>query len=355
MRWYLLTAVASLFVILAVTGAWRIALRPFRIDARAMSPAALGFQIADPTDLDRVDGICRAFAGGFNAMITAPKWQTWSRNTDRQEVFYRPFADEGAAMGFALRKLGRFTPAGFESAVVAQRPAYRYLHYVGLGFWSAMRDHPPRHIERLIAGLDPLHGMLCLDGYGFKFGFFDFEVAALRDRFAQLPGYARNVAYQGLGRSLWFRFMGSPERLIENIGVFDRYANDVAAGIGLAVVFTTIDRPRRGFDVLDRIPSVWRDDVQLGMCFAYKARSLNDPERFERQVDSLESSRRAAVRGAVQQCDAIEAVVRADGAADGYRRWRESLREWLREQIEYPFVTHKKSRPARRDAAPAPA
>ncbi len=199
----------------------------------------------------------------------------------------------------------------------------------------------------------PEHGVLCWDGYGFKLGFFDFAREPFwRTRLERLTGYDRNAAYQGLGRSLWFRFMGSPQDLIEIVQSLGPHARDTASGVGLAVAFTTVDRPQRGFAVLGQMPEDWHDDILVGMTFAYKARSIADPEYFETMMNTLENDRREAIGAAIKRCDAIETAVRADGGTDGYRRWRMGLRHWLGENIEYPFAKMKAAEPTATGCVP---
>ncbi|MEE9294191.1 MAG: DUF1702 family protein [Phycisphaerae bacterium] len=340
MLWLGVAGIALLIAAALATGAWRLVLRPACIKPGTMAPAKLGFKVSRPEDCSCVEGICEAFAGGFNAMIAGRSSRAWSQYSDGLPVFFRPFAEEGAAMGYPLRAIGRFSPHGFEESLVRRRPGYRYLHYVGLGFWHAMRDHAPARLERIVAQLDPLLGMLCWDGYGFKFGFFDYaDESRWRPRLAALDGYAVHAAYQGLGRSLWFRFMDQPAELIEQIRSCGPYAGDVAAGAGLAVVFTTVDRPERGLEVLEQMPEGWHPDVLLGMCFAYKARSISDPDFFAHALDGYQDARRDAITAAIERCDGVESVIRRDGVrSDAYRRWRETLRMWLQEHIEYPFV-----------------
>ena len=39
----------------------------------------------------------------------------------------------------------------------------------------------------------------------------------LQSRFAALPGYAKNAAFQGVGRAMYFRFMARPDLMIDQI------------------------------------------------------------------------------------------------------------------------------------------
>lgn len=338
-RAWILISLAAMVVAFAFTGVWRIILWPLRIRPQKMSAERLGFRVSDGADRNAVDGVCRAFAMGFNSMISHPSPNRWHAICDEISPMYRPFAYEGAAMGFPLRSLMRFSARVFERDIVALHSQFAYLHYVGLGFWSGMRNHDPERIERVIADLDPLLGDLCWDGYGFQHGFFDFDdTDSYTRKFGRLRGYSRHVAHQGLGRSLWFRFMGDPDGLIAAIRSLGPMAGDAAAGLGLAAVFANADRPQRGLEVVSRFPLVWHRDVQLGMCFGYKARARCDAAFFDEFLNKLDAPRARAVRAAVVRCDAIEVEVRRSVRGDGYRHWREALRDWLAESVSYPFA-----------------
>lgn len=335
--WIVVAATATAVSVI-VTGVWRILLWPARISPKKMSAERLGFRVSDGADKASVDGVCRAFAMGFNTMISHPSAERWKAVCNGISPMYRPFAHEGAAMGHPVRAVGRFSPELFESDIVCTNTEFAYLHYVGLGFWSAMRNHSPLRMAAVVNKLDPLLGPLFWDGYGFKHGFFDFAATSSYTRkFEQLDGYARHVAYQGLGRSLWFRFMDDVDALIGAIRSFGLYAPDTAAGLGLAAVFATADRPHRGLAVVERLPRAWHADALLGMCFGYKARARCDEAYFAEMLTALDVSRVRAIRAAIAQCDVIEARVRCDGGVDGYRRWRGELRDWLVANVSYPF------------------
>jgi hypothetical protein len=338
-----IAAPLALIAAALLAGWWRLAFRFVGIRPSQMTVERLGLLVS-PEHQPRIDAVLSAFAGGFNAMIALPSASGWERYCARLPTLCQPFAHEGASMGYTLRRLFRFDPADFERRTVSRHPQFRYLYYVGLGFWSGMRNHDGQRLARVVAGLDPLHGALCYDGYGFKHGFFDYpkDPAALR-RLDSLDGYARSVAYQGVGRSLFFYYMREPDVLIEHIDRLGGHAPDAASGAGLAAVFIFHDRLDIALEAAGRLPAAWQSDVHLGMCFGLKARSINDPARFERDVDTLPPAGAAAARAAIRECDRVEAEVRADGAADGYRRWREAVRQWMADNIEYPLAGFKSS------------
>ncbi|HNQ22042.1 MAG TPA: DUF1702 family protein [Phycisphaerae bacterium] len=337
--WSSAVAIPLLAATLVATGWWRpVVLGCFRIAAHRMTVGHLALNVA-PEHTARVDAVLQAFAAGFNAMITTPQDEGWQRFCASLPSLSRPFAEEGVAMGYSLRHPGRFRAAEFETQLVRVRPGFRYLHYVGLGFWWGMRGRRPEELATMVSGLDPLYRFLCFDGYGFKHAFFDYpRDPGVFGKFSGLAGYARNAAYQGAGRALFFLFMDNPAVLIEHVQRLGPHAVDAASGLGLASVFIFHDRIDIAQQLATRLPEAWHASMQLGMCFGLKARSINDPQQFSADLGGMPSPVRDAVRAAVEACDRIEAEVRAAGAPDGYRCWREGVAAWMMEHLQYPLA-----------------
>ena len=336
---FIIAVAASLVVLLAATGWWRYAFLPWTIRTNRMTVRRLGLQVFDHADVQRVDSILAGFAGGFNHMIARSAPNAWEVYCASLPALLRPFAHEGAAMGYTVRRLFRYDPQKFESRIVRPRPEFRYLYYVGLGFWSGMRNHDARRVERVADGLDPLHRYLCFDGYGFKHAFFDYprDASSLR-RLDSLTGYARNAAYQGVGRAFYFLFMGRPDVLIERVRSFGDHAVEIAAGAGLAAAFVNPDRLDRARELARMLPAEWQPYFHLGLCFGLKARSINDLDQFERDIASQSAAVQDAIRASVRECDRIELLVRADGEPDAYRRWRQRVTDWMAANIEFPLA-----------------
>ena len=345
--WVYIGVALAVVAAVVVSGWWRLAFAVFRIPAERMTADRLGLLLASSEDRKRVSGILQSFAGGFNAMIASPSPTAWRTYCDSLSSLNRPFAHEGGAMGYTLRNLFRYDPSAFEEEIVKPGPEFRYLYYVGLGFWSGMRNHNPAKLGRIVQGLDPLHSYLCYDGYGFKHAFFDYrDRPDCFNRFDRLEGYARNVAYQGVGRAFWFLFSGRPEVLIEHTTKLGAYAADAAAGVGLASVFVDPDRLDRARTLGAALPSEWHPHFHLGMCFGLKARSINDREEFERNLENLDPSVRDAVHASIRECDRVELQVRAEGEEDGYRRWRRRVTDWMAGHLDFPLARVKSLAPA---------
>lgn len=353
--WYIVWALALAVALLIVTGWWRLAFVAFAIRPSRMTVDRLGLSVTSPRDVERVDTILASFAGGFNAMIAAPSSRAWRAYCDSLPALYRPFAYEGAAMGYTLRHLFRYRPDEFEDRIVKPLPEYRYLYYVGLGFWSGMRRHDATAMSRVVEALDPMHRYLCYDGYGFKHAFFDYpnDPNGLRP-LDSLEGYARNAACQGVGRAFFFLYMAEPETLVEQVGKLGVYAADAAAGVGLAAAFINPDRLEVARELGARLPSNWHDHYHLGMCFGLKARSINDVDRFEQDMGRTEAGVREAVFASIRECDRVERLTRSEQGENGYRRWRERVTEWMAGHIDYPLAGLRSPAPDTVTAASAP-
>ena len=336
---YIVGASITAVAVLWGTGLWRLVIWPARIRASKMTVARLGLCVADGPNTERVDSILASFAGGFNAMLTGRSESVARAYCESLPPLQRPFAEEGTAMGFVPRRLFRYNPNCFENVLVKTRPEFRYLYYVGLGFWSGIRNHSPKRVVEVSEGLDPLHRFLCFDGYGFKYAFFDHPAnPKALTRLEGLPGYARNAAYQGVGRAMFFRFWADPEQLITQIERLGEYAVDAAGGLGLAAAFINPDRLDIARELGLKLPNSWRDHYHLGLCFGLKARSINDVEAFDRTLAHLEDDVQAAIHASVRECDRYELLVRADGQPDSYRRWRQQVTAWMADHIEFPLT-----------------
>ena len=346
-------ACALAAVVVIATGWWRYAFTPWSIRARTMTVDRLGLHVAPPADVQRVNRILAGFSGGFNHMIARPSGKAWLSYCESLPTLCQPFAHEGAAMGYTLRHLFRYDPGAFEREIVKPRSEFRYLYYVGLGFWSGIRNHKAAKLSSIVTGLDPLHRYLCYDGYGFKHAFFDYpkDASSLR-KLDTLGGYARNVAYQGVGRAFFFRYMSRPDLLIEHVERLGDYAEDAAAGAGLAAVFIYPDRLEVARELAKKVPPDWQSHFHLGMCFGLKARSINNVDQFERDIAGLAGPVQDAIRTSVRECDRIELLVRAEADDNGYQTWRSRVAEWMTENIEYPLASVKTTNEPRAVATP---
>ncbi len=275
-------------------------------------------------------GVGEAFIGGFNTMISAPGLAEVSAAGHAVTPHFRPFFFEGAAMGYLPRG---WVHAGVsrhdaEAALLSLDPAFRYLYYVGLGFWFAMRRARPDALIRMQPHLDPMHFPLCFDGYGFQIAFYDngADPATLR-RIRGAPAAFLPAVHQGYGRALHFVFMDDPEG-------FDRFVAaappvrraDLECGRALALGFTRCDRPAT---LIAHLESA-RDEETLGarlagLTWALTARHMNDPVYFRTCLSAAPSESRAFLEELPALCHEAFATARS------YDGWQEGTREAARD------------------------
>jgi hypothetical protein len=264
-------------------------LRFLRRDPGEIERRAAGFAIRGEHGRGLVARLGQAFLGGYNAMLELPSLERVSEAAAQVEPHFRPFFFEGAAMGYLPRG---YLSSGFrlqsaERDLLQMDPGYRYLYYVGLGFWMAMR-HPGQAdaIESLGPHLDPMYVPLCYDGFGFKVGFFDYPRHPERARalLGRVPVEHRRAAQQGFGRSLFFVFMEDETGFRrERDEVHRDLRMDREQGRSLALAFTGVDRPRGIEEYLEHAADETELSARLtGVTWALTAREMNDRAYFQR-------------------------------------------------------------------------
>ncbi len=302
-------------------------LRVLERDPAEIVRRASRFAIRSDHGRDLVARLGEAFLGGYNTMLRTASIDEVARQGLAVEAHFRPFFFEGAAMGYLPRG---WLSAGYDARSVerdlhAMHPDYRYLYYVGLGFWFGMR-HPrdPSRIERLAPYLDPIYLPLCYDGFGFKTGFFDFPTrpGALR-RLDRVPAQYRAAAWQGFGRALFFVYMDDPEgfdRLRDRLPAAHR--EDLETGRALALAFTGVDHPARLLAHLDAaVDDRQRAARLLGITWALTAREMTDAAYLK----SCLASGPAAGRHFLAQLPPL--CRNALATAGDYAGWQQRTRE----------------------------
>lgn len=307
-------------------------LRPFLLPVLRRAPdevekAARHFSAESREGVELVAGVGRAFLGGYHAMLEARTLEDVAVAGLTVTSHYRPFFFEGAAMGYLPRAY--FTegagPHRVEADLLAMDSRFRYLYYVGLGFWIGFR-HPrrPDALEALAPHLDPIYVPLGYDGFGFKLGFFDFparpDVRAILER---APASRAAAIYQGFGRALFFVCMEDESRFQrEKAAVPGERRNDVESGRSLALAFTGLRQPER---ILLHLADASDDDELghrlLGVTWALTAREMNDREYFEQCLAGLPPAKQELLRVLPQRCLAALAL------SASYEEWRTKTKD----------------------------
>lgn len=293
---------------------------PQEIEKRSRS-----FRIASDDGRLLVAGVGGAFIGGFNAMISRPSLAQVAVDGEAVAVHFRPFFFEGAAMGYLPRGVLHAGPgrARAEADLLSLGPAYRYLYYVGLGFWFAMRSRRPASLLAMQPHLDPMHYPLCFDGYGFKRAFYDDgSRPGILESLADAPEEFRPSLYQGFGRALHFVFMDDAagfEALVARAPAPRRL--DLEFGRALALGFTRIDRPMA---LVEHAASARDDDVRAsrlaGLTWALTARRMNDEAYFRSCIASSPPAVQRLLARLPAECLA------AFAASSRYAEWQERTR-----------------------------
>lgn len=308
---------------------------PFLRNPNKIDLEKFGFKITTPEHEQRVRNILTAFFAGFNAMLSGKRMSDVRAACDKFSPLLRPFAHEGAAMGFPFKAIfsSKHKVRNFTQAMETLSAEYFLMYQIGIGFWCGMVYKSFPHLVRRTADhLHPFYKYLCYDGFGFKVGLFHY----LKDPnslnvFFKFEGYSRHACFQGFGRSLWFLFMDSHQLIKDSIARLSAtYRGDCYSGLGLAVTFTNMDDLRVAFKFSDEIESEYLVDYFLGMTIALYTRRGIDADYFNECLNVLESWQKSIALAGLRSCDERFTDVAARFSKGQYEEWRKSVVEDLR-------------------------
>lgn len=311
-------------------------LSPFRLlqkDTAKFAVARLGFNINAPQDQQRADSVIAAFFRGYNTVLADRSEAGVQQMCEAMQPFYRPFAYEGAALGYFVRTFMHPAPGRYAELIESLcqiHPGYLYLYYMGLGFGCGiLLGWWPGKAERIIQSLPYQYRHLCYDGFGFQSGLLNFlPRPKVMRRFHKFQDeFGVHCCYQGFGRSLRFIHFDRPDLVQSTIeGLEKRFHGDCYSGLGLAFGFTHIDRLGSALDYSKRLQGRQaRIDFFTGTALALWARRLNNPSYFHEQVAALESRPRKWAERLIEHCDECNEAVDLS-AADAYFQWRSCVR-----------------------------
>jgi enediyne biosynthesis protein E3 len=228
-----------------VTTVWgRFRRRILTPNVSATSLAVRGFHVKSPAAQELLETIGRTFLDGYGYAAAAATPRAAEEPLEQVPGYFRGFAYEGAAMGFAVRDALPFGGGGRVAEFLAGRGRdHVYMAYVGIG-WAMARV--PRFRWPDPAGYDPLLRWLVLDGYGFHQAYFRTQ-RYVREHYQEptfpWPGdatgwYANRAIDQGIGRALWFVGGTAPDVVADLIDAFpDERRADLYSGAGLAATY----------------------------------------------------------------------------------------------------------------------
>ncbi|MBG0566097.1 DUF1702 family protein [Actinoplanes aureus] len=294
---------------------WRrpLVLSPSLVDFRAR-----GFATEPAATRATLEAAAGSFLDGYNAELATGPDEPPELDTPANR---RGFAAEGAAMAATLLDAARISGTRRTDALhAAYGDRYAYLMHVGSGW--AMAKLRRRRLGRIGASA-PLLRWLAYDGKGFCDAFFAGPRQLDRRRAHAYPCSAVcEIEYQGLGRSLWFRACGDPERVAALVTTMpSRHHGDVWSGIGLAATYAGGAGPGT-YELLAERAAEHRPSLAQGAAFAAEAWRLAGgiPEHCDIAVPIL-----AGVTPATASAwtwTAREGLDVPDQDASGYRRWR---------------------------------
>ena len=320
------------------SGGFRAVLKPLLLPLLQRHPieidrASSTFRIDGPRGRQLVSELGTAFLGGYNTMLESGLEGVAARGPD-VTPHYRPFFYEGAAMGYVPRGYyaSECSPETAEAALLNLDPAFKFLYYVGLGFWFGFR-HPrgPERVQALEPHLDPMLFPLCYDGFAFKLGFFDYaRRASVVNVLERAPEAARPWLYQGFGRSLFFVLMDDDDGFASfKASVPAARRDDLEIGRSLACAFTGVDRPGALIRYLESAPN--EDDLGArltGVTWAMTARRMNDEAYFSACLTTASEPHRELLETLPDLCDG--ALESASDYGDWQRRTRAAALEHYR-------------------------
>lgn len=202
-----------------------------------------GFHVKSPEARTLLETVGGTFLDGFGIAAQARTPADAEAPLAALPMRFRGFANEGAAMAFAIRDGMRPGGRNVERYLAGAGADHIYMAYVGVGW--AMAQLPRICWSRLHAP-DPLLRWLVLDGYGFHQAYFRteryvydlYEDSSIPWRDGTARDYAARAIDQGIGRALWF--IGGTDVDVVT-GLVERYPQqrwaDLYSGIGLAATY----------------------------------------------------------------------------------------------------------------------
>lgn len=280
---------------------------------------------------------------GCHAALESPSLERLSTRLEAVPLEWRGFAFEGAALGLAL--LDRLTPWRRDRVQRFLRgpgDPHAYVVHVGVGWLAARWPGRVKAINDAAGGargagapptrahastFDPLLRWLVIDGYGFHEGFFHWRrYLAGQSAPRRLPGYARRVFDQGLGRSLWFVDGADVELLPRTIAALppERHA-DLWSGVGLAAAYAGGAEEAELRHLREAAGTHWPQLAQ-GAAFAAKAR-----QRAGNVTDHTRLATRVlcdlGVEAAAALTDAALENLPDRTEAPAYEAWRQRIQQ----------------------------
>ena len=296
------------------------------IDPREVTFARRGFSGAKTEIRDRLEYVGTIFLLGYHAALQENEQQALSNRLEQVAAEYRGFAFEGAAMGLALRDAMAPGSSRLPEFIAGAGKRHIYMLHVGAGWAYARVPWLRWRIETVLRKFDPVLRWLVLDGYGFHQGYFHFS-RPLNSAVNRLSADARDIFYQGFGRSLGFVHGCDFHQIAITISGFPPiYQGDAWSGIGLACAYAG-GATSPAMENAISLAGCFTSALAQGAAFAAKARQLagNETPHTEQACAVLAGIK--AERAALL-CDRALAQVNRNSSSP-YQQWRELVQNYF--------------------------
>jgi hypothetical protein len=299
-------------------------------DPAGFEPLLDSFTLADDWQRERTRNVLHAFLRGYHLFAGAEDPDALHDELATVERYYRPFAYEGAAMGFGpWAYLNGHALRDFDEVMGGFHPETLYQNYVGLGWWLATRPPVNRPgTAAVVRRLHPHFRLLPYEGIGFRAGFLGAGRTVVTRSFAGHGRDAAHVCFQGYGRSLWFVCMGDLSRAGTLVDALPADVHgDCWSGVGLGFAYSWLDRAAYLAQILSWVPEAFRTDFMQGAAFGWEARQLADRPLFDQLTGGLSEPQQRHI------ADSLKAVAEARDDLDRrgefgrfYQAWRAETR-----------------------------
>jgi tetratricopeptide (TPR) repeat protein len=304
-----------------------------RQDANKVDMKGLG--ATTENDTRGVGLIASDMVRGFMTQFQEEEPATTRQMLDAATPFDRPFLHEGIGMGLAAAldieadgALGKF-----EERIAAFDPAFRRLHYAGMGMWYGLA--PTVNLVRIRKQFSdlPLRAQIYgYEGLGFAVALFHHGGAAGGLEVAErLPFAAASAFAHGAGRAMWIKYgtdMASFKTALG--GLSERLRPDAIDGFGMGVGFTRINHADDIFRVGDAVAQATGracTDYLTGVAMGLGVRTAADPGYVEQ---SLAAADAATTHGAERLRDISQTALHTLQDAqieEMHGNWRKAMRE----------------------------
>ena len=263
------------------------------------------------------------------ARLRLSRGRNWRESIAAMETSQRHFVLEGTGVGCGIlisaahlrwRELRRET--------LPESYAMRSAICRGAGIWAAKRYGS--EVDQFLFAVRRLHAPElndCVDGYGFKFGLFEFcedrrKIAHLQN----LPVPLRRSAFVGLGRAFYLLFMNNRRGLFEVAGdLSPDHDMDVMEGAGYCAGMVHVGELLRAVNFARSVPMEWRAHVHLGLTLALRDQKNLDAGNYSRNMNLLSSACVAEMDAAIAMADQLHDEIGTAHGAEAYYVWRDRL------------------------------